>query len=303
MNLSVGTNLLRPRIERLLESKHAKEEVPMSFRINSGVVTLGAQRHLEVAQRNIEHSLSALASGSRIVNAGDDAAGFAIAESLKGQLAGTKQSKMNAQMAQSLIQTAEGGLNEQNNILIRMRELAVQSSSDTVSDDERGYLNTEFSQLQSEFDRIAKSTRYGSKQLLIGNGDKYEFQVGPFRGDENVINFKLDANTTASSAGISGLDVESRSSALDALESIDDGMKKVAEARATFGAAQSRFNHAIDNLSLQSENITGAISNIEDVDVAEETAKLTRGQIAQQAGTSVLAQANSSASKVLRLIE
>src|ERR1700722_3799844 len=115
----------------------------MAFRVNRGVVTLGAQRNLEIAQRQIEHSLTALASGSRIVNAGDDAAGFAIAETLKAQLAGTKQSKMNAEMAQSLIQTAEGGLNEQNNILIRMRELAVQSGSDTVNDDERGYLDTE----------------------------------------------------------------------------------------------------------------------------------------------------------------
>src|SRR6201996_5980865 len=142
----------------------------MAFRVNSTVVNLGAQRHLEIAQRNIDHSLSALASGSRIVNAGDDAAGFAIAETLKGQLAGTKQSKMNAEMATSLIQTAEGGLNEQNNILVRMRELAVQSASDTVSDDERQYLQTEFSQLGQEYDRIAKSTRYANKQLLVGNG-------------------------------------------------------------------------------------------------------------------------------------
>lgn len=275
----------------------------MAFRVNSGVVTLGAQRHLDIAQRNIEHSLSALASGSRIVHAGDDAAGFAIAESLKSQLAGTKQSKMNAQMADSLIQTAEGGLNEQNNILIRMRELAVQSASDTVSDDEREYLNTEFTQLSSEFDRIAKSTRYGSKQLLTGNGETFEFQVGPFNGDENVIKFTLDANTTASAAGVSGLDVSDRDDALDALDSLDDGMKKIAQARATFGAAQSRFQHAIDNLALQEENISSAVGNIEDVDVAEETSKLTQAQIAQQAGTSVLAQANTSANKVLRLID
>lgn len=275
----------------------------MSFRINPGVVTIGAQRHLEIAQRKIEHSLSALASGSRIVHAGDDAAGFAIAENLKSQLAGTRQSKMNAQMAQSLIQTAEGGLNEQNNILIRMRELAVQSSSDTVSDEERQYLNTEFKQLGNEFDRIAKSTRYGSKQLLVGNGDNYEFHVGPFKGEENVIQFKLDSNTTGSAAGVSGLAVADRDDALDALESLDDGMKKVAEARATFGSAQSRFNYAIDNLSQQAENISSAVSNIEDVDIAEETAKLTQGQIAQQAGTAVMAQANASANKVLRLID
>jgi len=275
----------------------------MAFRVNNGVVSLSAQRHLAIAQRDIEHSLTALASGSRIVHAGDDAAGFAIAETLKAQLAGTKQSKMNAEMATSLIQTAEGGLQEQNNILVRMRELAVQSSSDTVGDDERKYIDTEFQQLSQEYDRIAKSTRYGNKQLLIGNGENFEFQVGPYKGAENVIQFKLDANTTGSSSGISGLDVSDRDNALDSLQAIDDGMKKVAEARATFGAAQSRFTHSIDNLAVQGENISVAIGNIEDVDVAEETAKLAQGQIAQQAGTAVMAQANSSASKILRLIE
>lgn len=280
-----------------------EERCSMAFRVNNGVVSLGAQRNLSIAQRNIEHSLTALASGSRIVHAGDDAAGFAIAETLKAQLAGTKQSKMNAEMATSLIQTAEGGLNEQNNILVRMRELAVQSASDTVSDEEREYVNTEFTQLQQEFDRIAKSTRYGSKQLLVGNGDNFEFQVGPYKGPENIIKFKLDANTTASAAGISGLDVSDRDSAADALSSIDDGIQKVAAARATFGAAQSRLTHSIDNLSVQGENIAVAIGNIEDVDVAEETAKLAQGQIAQQAGTAVMAQANSSASHILRLID
>src|SRR5580658_10268573 len=199
----------------------------MSFRVNSGVVSLGAQRNLNIAQREIEHSLTALASGSRIVNAGDDAAGFAIAETLKAQLAGTNQSKRNAEMATSLIQTAEGGLNEQNNILVRMRELSVQAGSDTVGDEERGYLNTEFTQLQQEFDRIAKSTRYANKQLLVGNGQEFSFQVGPYKGDENVIRFKLDANTTGSSTGISGMDISDRDSALDVLGGIDDAIQKV----------------------------------------------------------------------------
>ena len=275
----------------------------MSFRVNNGVVSLGAQRHLEIAQRQIEHSLSALASGSRIVRAGDDAAGFAIAETLKAQHAGTRQAKMNAEMAASLIQTAEGGLNEQNNILIRMRELAVQSSSDTVGDDERKYLDTEFQQLGQEYDRIAKSTRYANKQLLVGNGQEFEFQVGAYKGDENVISFKLDANTTGSSSGISGLDVTDRSSALDTLDNLDGAMKKIAEARSTFGAAQSRFQHAIDSLAVQAENIQVAVGNIIDVDVAEESAKLAQGQIQQQAGTAVMAQANASSGRILKLID
>lgn len=274
----------------------------MAFRVNNGVVSLGAQRHLEVAQRQIQHSLMALSSGSRIVQPGDDAAGFAIAETLKAQLAGTNQAKRNGEMATGLIQTAEGGLNEQNNILIRMRELAVQAGSDTVGDDERGFLNQEFQQLGQEFDRIAKSTRYANKQLLVGNGDRFEFQVGAYAGSENVIEFTLNADTQGSAVGIDGMDITDRDSALGTLSDLDDALKKVAGARATFGAAQSRFQHAIDNLSVQGENIQVAIGNIEDVDVAQETSKLAMGQIQQQAGVAVMAQANASADRILRLI-
>lgn len=303
MNPSVGTTFFPFPAGGLPNRDGESGGALMAFRVNNGVVSLGAQRNLEIAQRQIEHSLTALASGSRIVRAGDDAAGFAIAETLKAQLAGTKQSKMNAEMATSLIQTAEGGLNEQNNIMIRMRELAVQSSSDTVGDDEREYLNLEFTQLAQEFDRIAKSTRYANKQLLVGNGAEFEFQVGPNNGEENTIKFTLDANTTGSAAGISGMDISDRDSALSVLSDMDEAMKKVAGARATFGAAQSRFQHAIDNLAVQGENIQVAIGNIEDVDVAEETSKLAQGQIKQQAGTAVMAQANSTASRILRLID
>jgi flagellin len=275
----------------------------MAFRVNNGVVSISAQRHLDVAQRQIEHSLTALASGSRITQAGDDAAGFAIANALKSQLAGSQQAKMNAEMATGLIQTAEGGLNEQNNILIRMRELAVQAASDTVGDNERGYINNEFTQLSSEYDRIAKSTRYGNKQLLTGNGEEFSFQVGPNAGVENIIKFKLDADTTGSASGVSGLDVSDRDSAAGTITDLEDAMQKIAKARATFGSAQSRFQYAIDNLAVQGENLSGAVARIVDVDVAEETSKLAQGQIQQQAGVSVLAQANASAGRVLRLIE
>lgn len=275
----------------------------MAFRINSGVVTLGAQRSFEIAQRKIEHSLTALASGSRITKAGDDAAGFAIAETLKGQLGGTFAARQNARMAQGMIQTSEGGLSEQNNILVRMRELSVQAGSDTVGDDERRYLDLEFQQLVQEFDRIAKSTRYANKQTLVGNGDEFEFQVGAYKGEENKVHFKLDANTTASNVGISGMDIRDRDGALDTLDSIDTAISKVAEARATFGAAQSRFDHSIDNLGVQAENIQVAIGNIEDVDVAKESADLAQGQIMQQAGTAVMAQANATAGRVLKLID
>jgi flagellin len=275
----------------------------MGFRINSGGSSMAAQRNLEVSQRQVEHSLSAISSGSRIVQPGDDAAGFSIAETLKAQLAGTQQAKRNSEMAGALIQTAEGGLNEQNNILIRMRELSVQSASDTVSNDERGYLDTEFQQLGQEFDRISKSTRYGNKQLLTGNGDEFEFQVGAFSGDENIVKFKLDQDTSGSSTGVAGLDVSSKSGARSSMKDLDDAMTSIATARATFGAVQSRFQHATDSLGVQAENIAGAESKIADVDIAEESSKLAAAQVQQQASVSVLAQANAGANRVMRLLE
>ena len=193
----------------------------MAFRIASSVVPMAAGRYLNRAQQSIDKSLGALASGSRIVRAGDDAAGFAIAESLRGQSAGTKQAKFNAEAAVGMIQTAEGGLNEQNNILVRLRELAVYAASDTVGEAERGFLDEEFQQLTAEFDRIARTTRYGDKKMLTGSGEEFEFQVGAFKGPENVIKFKLDANTTASDTGIDGLGVAEQSDAVDSLESLE----------------------------------------------------------------------------------
>lgn len=233
---------------------------------------------------------------------GDDAAGFAIAENLRGQMTGSKQAKFNAENAVSLVQMAEGGLNEQNNILIRLRELSVYAASDNIGNEERDYINTEFKVLVDEFDRIAKSTRFGSRELLTGKGDSYDFQVGAFAGAENVINFTLDTDTTASSVGIDGVDVSDKSSARDAIEEIDQAIQKVAGARAGLGAVQSRFQYAIDNLGNQEENLAAARASYMDVDVAAEAASLTQGKILQEIGTAVLGQANVDPSRVLRLI-
>lgn len=275
----------------------------MAFRIASTVVPIQAGRFLNRAQQQIDKSLGSLASGSRVVRAGDDAAGFAIAESLRGQAAGTKQAKFNAEAAVGMIQTAEGGLNEQNNILVRLRELAVYSASDTVGDQEREYLDNEFQQLTAEFDRIARTTRYGNKQLLTGSGEDFEFQVGAFKGPENVIRFKLDADTTADDAGIDGLSISDQDEALDTLESIDEAIHKVAGTRAGFGAMQSRLNYAINSLEVQHESLEAARSHIVDVDIAEEVAKLAQGQIVQEAATSVVSQANAGARRALRLLD
>ncbi len=275
----------------------------MAFKIGSATATAQAARYLNNANNQIERSLGSLASGSRIVRAGDDAAGFAIAEGLRGQVGGLRQAKFNAESATSLVQTAEGGLNEQNNILVRLRELAVYAASDTIGDEERGYLDNEFQQLSQEFDRIAKSTRYGNKPLLTGSNEEFEFQVGPFKGDENVIRYKLDANTTASDVGIESLEISDQDNAGSALQEIDSAMARVASARAGFGAMQSRFQHAIDALGVQAQNLDEARGHIVDVDMAEETAKLAQAQVLQGAGISVLAQANTSAMRALRLLD
>jgi len=274
----------------------------LAFRIGSNIVPIQAARYLTKANQQIEKSLGSLASGSRVVRAGDDAAGFAISEALRGQIGGSRQAKFNAESAVGLVQTAEGGLNEQNNILVRLRELAVNSASDTVSDDERAYLDLEFQQLTAEFDRIAKSTRYGSKQLLTGTNEDFEFQVGAFRGPENVIKFRLDANTTAGDVGIDGLEVSSQSDAVSTLGDLDEAIQHVSAARAGFGAMQSRFQYAIDSLAVQVENLEAARSHIVDVDIAEEVSKLAQAQILQEAGTSVIAQANASSMRALRLL-
>jgi flagellin len=274
----------------------------LAFKISTNTTAMAAGRYLEAAQRQIDKSLQSLASGSRIVHAGDDAAGFAIAESLRGQLGGAKQAKFNAESAVGLVQTAEGGLSELNNILVRLRELAVYSASDTIGDDERGFLDTEYQGLSQEFDRIAKSTRYGNKSLLTGSGEEFQFQVGAFKGPENVITFSLDANTTASDVGIEGTGIHSKSDALSSLNDIDGAMLKVAGARSTFGGMQSRLEHTIAALGVQAENLDAARGHIVDVDAAEESSKLAQAQLLQEAGTAVVAQANQTAQRALHLL-
>lgn len=278
------------------------EEVHVSLRINSNMASLTAQRHLTKNQRLVEEQYRALASGSRLSTPQNDAAGFAISEQLRAQVAGTKQSLRNTQSAVALVQTAEGALNEQNNILVRLRELAVNSASDTIGDEERGYLDSEFQALVSEFDRIAKVTRFGSKQLLTGTGEDFSFQVGPYQGSENVIEFTLDADTRADNVGIDGLSVSDQDDASDALEDIDDAVSKVASVRAELGAVQSRFQFTSDNLEVQAQAVEEARSIIADVDVAEATSQLAQAQVLQEAGMAVLVQANQAPSRLLKLI-
>jgi flagellin len=274
----------------------------MGLRIATNIASINAQKNLGVQQARNSHALAALSSGSRIVTASDDAAGLAISENIKSQTRGIAQARSNANNAISLVQVSEGGLNEINNILTRLRELGVQSASDNVSDVERGFLNTEAKQLLEESNRIAKTTRFGNRKLLDGSGEALEFHVGPFADKDNIIKYNLNADATNSTLGIDGLSVADRSSSRDALGQVDEALLKLGAMRADFGAVQSRMNATVSNLDSQYENLSAANSRLRDTDVARESAELASSNVQQQAAVSVLAQANSQPNSALRLL-
>lgn len=274
----------------------------MGLQINTNLASLNAQRQLSKNQNRLEHAQAALASGKRIVKAADDAAGLAISENIRGQTVGIKQARNNANNATSLIQISEGGLNEINNILIRLRELGVQAASDTVSDTEREFLNQEASQLIEESERIAQSTRFGNKELLNGSGEELEYHVGPFAGDENVIRYKIEADATTNALGVDGLDISSKDGARDTLSAVDEAIQTLGSMRADFGAVQSRLQVTVSNLDIQYENLSAAKSRIADADIAHETAELASASILQNAAVGVLANANQNGNAALRLI-
>lgn len=272
------------------------------LRVSPVTASLMAQRYLGLTQRSTEKAMKDLASGSRFNTPGADAAGAAIAEQLEGQVRGQKAALNNADNATSFIQVAEGALNEQNNILIRLRELAVQAASDTYSDQEREFLNYEYTQLTQELERIAKTTTFGSTALLDGRSRDYEFQVGTSGKEDSIIRYTSDTNTTATELGVDGGEVLSKGEARNNLDDIDGAMTKVAEARAKYGAIQSRMDSAANNLAVGIENVTAAHSRMADTDVAQAVTEVRRGQILQQYQATVLAHANTTNEAMLRLI-
>jgi flagellin len=275
----------------------------MGLRINTNVASISAQRVLTKQQQRMEHAQQALASGSRIVKAADDAAGLAISENIRGQVAGIKMARNNAFNAQSLIQVSEGGLNEISNILIRLRELGVQAASDTVSDVERSFLDQEAQQLVMEADRIAKSTKFGNKPLLDGTGEEMEYHVGPFSDEaENVIKYQISADATTSTLGVDGASIADKGGARDLLGNVDEALVKIGQMRADFGAVQSRLQMTTSNLDIQYENLSAAKSRISDADIAYEAAEMTSAQILQSASVATLAQANQNGSAALKLL-
>jgi flagellin len=275
----------------------------MGLRIGTNIAAISVMKHIRQSQQDANRALVQLASGSKFANPGEDPAGFTISEHLRGQSQGLKAAQMNAENAMSFIQVAEGGLNEQNNIMIRMRELAIQAASDTVSSVERDFLNQEFQQLSDEVDRIAKTTQFGSNKLLMGSGKSFDFQVGPYGTPENRISYTLSSKTTSDSLGLKDLSVSDEDDALDAIKDIDGALSIVGGARASFGAMQSRLEHASSHLSSHQISIEEARSKMTDVDVADAVTRMTSAQIRNQYQVSVLAQANSSAQSALQLLK
>jgi flagellin len=308
----------------------------MGLRIRTNVASLSAQRRLGQSSDALQGSMNKLSSGSRINKAADDAAGLAISENLRADVRGLNVAKRNALDGVSMVQTAEGGLEETTNMLVRLRELAVQSASDTIGKQEREFLNKEYVQLKDEIDRIALSTEFNGTHLLMGEnaadygqemmtgntGDSpMDIQVGKDYfsendsiGNRNPINIiridmsKLNAFTDGEGSlnigrADEGTNVLTKQAAQTSIESLDGAINRVNEQRAYLGSIQNRFTSTIANLGSQIENLDTARSRIRDTDYASETATYTQNNILQQAGTSVLGQANQLPQIALSLLQ
>lgn len=275
----------------------------MGLRIATNVASIAAQRAMGAQSKRQEHAAQALSSGSRIVHASDDAAGLAISENMKSDIRGLGQARSNAFNAISAIQIGEGGLSEQTNLLTRLKELGVQSASDNVGEKERSYLQQEASSLVDEIDRISKTTKFGDKNLIDGSSSTLEFQVGAQSGAEHIIKFESDSDgASASSLGVDGTDISSKSGARDLIMNVNGAIDKVSKMRAGFGALQSRLESTVNGLDSRVENLSAAKSRISDADVAKESSDMASASMLQAAALSVLAQANQQPMVAMKLI-
>lgn len=274
------------------------------MRITTNVAALNAQKNLGMTQRSMNTSMARLSSGMRINQAADDAAGLAISENLRAQIRGNRQANRNANDGISLVQVAEGSLNEVSNMLIRLRELGVQAASDTIGDTERKFVDVEYQQLKSEIQRVTESTTFNGYDLLNGTGGIIDIQVGtrndPFKD-------RISFNAAAANAGLAALGMTAESAATKeaaqlSLSVIDDALVSVNAIRANFGAMQNRLTSTSSNLLIADENLSAANSRIRDADIAAESSEMTRNNIMLQAGISVLGQANNSQQMALKLL-
>ena len=274
----------------------------MAAIINTNVQSLNAQRNLSMNQSSLATSLQRLSSGLRVNSAKDDAAGLAIATRMTAQSRGMTVAIRNANDAISLTQTAEGALGQIKDHLLRMRDIAVQSSNATNSSSDRAALEAEYDQLQSEIDRIGQQTTFNGLKILDSNAGAQSFQIGANGGETISVTTTAISGGAVSSATAAASTVSSAGGASAAIATIDAAIDKVNTDRATYGAAQVRFEGVVSMLQISRENQEAAASRIMDADFAAETANLTRAQILQQSGTAMVAQANSVPQNVLSLL-
>lgn len=273
--------------------------------IQTNVASLNAQRNVAINGRSLNSSIEKLSSGLKINSASDDAAGIAVAEGLRAQTRGFAQAQDNANDAVAILATAEGSYNAISDIMIRMRELAVQASTDTLTDTERAFINTEFTDLIAEITRISDVTEYNGINLLNGSsGDgsgNMTFQVGTRNTVNDRITIELkDQDATA--LGVNALTVGTLATSQGSIATIDTAIAQLATDRATLGSTQNQLTNAVDNLGVTLENLSAALSQIRDTDMASESAEFTKSQVLMQAGVSMLSQANAFPQLALRLL-
>ena len=267
--------------------------------INHNMMAANALRNSGINQGNASKSMEKLSSGLRINRAGDDAAGLSISEKMRAQIRGLEQSSTNAQDGISMIQTAEGALNETHNILQRMRELAVQATNDTNVDEDREAIKAEIEALTSEVDRIASDTEFNTQNLFENADTKVTFQVGANEGQKIEVTF---GQMTSAGLGIDTVNVDDHDNATASITTINDAIEAVSKERSSLGAVQNRLEHTIANLDNSAENFTSAESRIRDVNMAKEMSEFSKNNILQQAAQAMLSQANQQPQNVLQLL-
>lgn len=276
----------------------------MGLRIGTNLASMSAQRALSKTNFELSKTYQRLASGNRIINSGDDAAGLSISDNLKAQVRSWRQAERNTNDGISFVQVAEGGLYEISNILVRMRELSIQASSDTIGDREREFINSEVQALTSEVDRIANSTNFNGTPLLNGEAPNSPLTIQVGIRNQNADRIEFDTNENNVTAGQIGVDGVSATNADDArsmIDTVDEAMNRVSASRARLGAMQNKLHSTVNNIGIVKENLEQARSRVADVDVAEATSDLVKDTILSQAGLAVLAQANNSPRETLRL--
>ena len=273
--------------------------------LQSNIASLSAQRHLGRTSHQLSSALERLSSGYRINSAKDDAAGMGISERLQAQVRGLAQASRNANDGLSVVQTAEGAMSEISSALIRMRELTVQAASDSLTDTERGYLDSEFQELTGEIDRITASTKFNGQTLLAGAfaSSGLDFQVGFENGAAFRVTVTI-SDVSTSGLGFVGTEaVDSKANAQGAMASLDTALDNLSTARASLGAKANRLTMAGSAIDVTRENLASANARIRDADIAQETSAMSRAQVLMQAGVSMLAQANQTPQLALRLLQ